>query len=166
MIKNQLTGGKYFIIETGKSRYSREDILHQLLRQRPVLKKVNSVNECDVILVFCTIYSRAGTDIDAALNELNSCSASKPAIFLVLHHTFDPDKIIPDSSRYVNRMNTLTVDCLVNEDSGLLKCNRNEVALTKIVQRFKPQKQWNFYPIIIIISISFGLILWYISTSE
>ncbi len=28
----------------------------------------------DVILVFCPIVSRAGTDIDAALNELNTCS--------------------------------------------------------------------------------------------
>ncbi|ROL55425.1 hypothetical protein DPX16_20801 [Anabarilius grahami] len=111
--------GKYFIIETGKSCNLRNQILHNLLRQIPNLKEVHSVKDCDVILVFCTIFSRAGTDIDAALNELNYCSASKPAIFMVLHHTFEPEKIIPDSSRYVTRMKTLTVDCLFNEDEEL-----------------------------------------------
>ncbi|XDV20472.1 hypothetical protein PO909_025795, partial [Leuciscus waleckii] len=131
--------GKYFIIETGKSYNLREQILHQLLRQRPGLKEVHSVNKCDVILVFCTIFSRAGTDIDAALNQLNSCSAFKPAIFIVLHHTFDSEKTIPDSSSYVTRENTLTVDCLFHEDLGLLKCNRNEEALTQIVNFFNPQ---------------------------
>ncbi|CAM4540393.1 unnamed protein product [Leuciscus chuanchicus] len=135
-----ITEGKnYFIIEMGNSCNSKKMILDDLLQQRPGLKEVYHVNDSHVILVFCTISSRTGTDIDAALKELNSFSASKQAIFIVLHHTFDPEKTIPDS--YVNRENTLTVDCLFHEDSGLLKCNRNEESLTKIVQRFKRQDQ-------------------------
>uniref|UniRef100_A0A8C1ZC25 Uncharacterized protein n=1 Tax=Cyprinus carpio TaxID=7962 RepID=A0A8C1ZC25_CYPCA len=94
----------------------------------------HSVDVCDVILVFCPIVSRAGTDIDAALNELNTCPASKSAIFVVFHLTFDPDKIVPDSSIYVIRRNTLTVNCLFSEDKGLLTCDMNEKALAKIVQ--------------------------------
>ncbi|KAK7164819.1 hypothetical protein R3I94_003265 [Phoxinus phoxinus] len=136
-----IEGKDYFTIEMGSSCNSKKNILDYLLQQRPGLKEVYSVGDSHVILVFCPIFSRAGTDIDAALNKLDSFSDSKPAIFIVLHHTFDPEKTIPDSSRYVTRENALTVDCLFNEDSGLLKCNTNDESLTKIVQRFKHQDQ-------------------------
>ncbi|KAK9969736.1 hypothetical protein ABG768_027885 [Culter alburnus] len=171
MLENESIEGKYFIIDTGKSCDLQNQILHRLRQQRPGLKEVNTVRECDVILVFCTISSRAGTDIDAALKDLNNCSASKPAIFMVLHHTFEPEKVIPDSSRYVNRMDTLTVDCLFNEDQGLLNCSRNDEALTKIAQPFKLQEQWKWnmnvivivtvtVAVTIIIVISTALSLW------
>ncbi len=58
---------------------------------------------------------------------------------MVFHLTFDPDKIVPDSSRCINRRLTLTVDCLFHEDEGLLKCKMNDEALTKVVRHFKPQ---------------------------
>uniref|UniRef100_A0A8C1BVS1 Uncharacterized protein n=3 Tax=Cyprinus carpio TaxID=7962 RepID=A0A8C1BVS1_CYPCA len=131
--------GKYYVIEMGKSGNLQKKVLGHLHKQRPYLEEVRSVEDCNVILVFCPIVSRAGTDIDAALNKLNTCSASKPAILMVFHHSFDPDKIVPDSSRFINRGNTLTVDCLFFEDVGLLTCNRNEDALAKIVQCFKYQ---------------------------
>uniref|UniRef100_A0A673FJ41 Uncharacterized protein n=1 Tax=Sinocyclocheilus rhinocerous TaxID=307959 RepID=A0A673FJ41_9TELE len=123
----------------GKSHILRKEILDHLQKHRPGSTEVHKVEDCDVILIFCPIVSRAGTDIVAALNELNTCSASKPAILMVFHHSFEPDKILPDSSRFINRRNTLTVDCLFNEDAGLLTCNRNEEALAKIVCHFKPQ---------------------------
>ncbi|KAL1274922.1 hypothetical protein QQF64_027736 [Cirrhinus molitorella] len=135
------TDGKhYFIIETVKSCILRQQISDHLQRHRPALKEVNSVDDCNVILVFCHIVSRAGTDIDAALKKLNEYSASTPAIFMVIHHTFDPDKIIPDSSAHVTRSNTFTIDCLFYENEGLLTCSKNETALTQFVQCFKNQK--------------------------
>uniref|UniRef100_A0A9J7YS58 Uncharacterized protein n=1 Tax=Cyprinus carpio carpio TaxID=630221 RepID=A0A9J7YS58_CYPCA len=138
--QNGMIEGKYyFIIEMGKSQILRKEILCHLQKNRPGWMETHSVDVCDVILVFCPIVSRAGTDIDAALNELNTCPASKPAIFVVFHLTFDPDKIVPDSSIYVIRRNTLTVDCLFSEDKGLLTCDMNEKALAKIVQCFKYQ---------------------------
>uniref|UniRef100_A0A8C1UNR7 Uncharacterized protein n=1 Tax=Cyprinus carpio TaxID=7962 RepID=A0A8C1UNR7_CYPCA len=139
---NEITEGKYyFIIEMGKSHILRKEILGHLQKHRPGSTEVHKVEDCNVILVFCPIVSRAGTDIDAALNKLNTCPASKPAILMVFHHSFDPDKIVPDSSRFINRRNTLTVDCLFVEDVGLLTCNRNEEALAKIVCHFKPKEQ-------------------------
>lgn len=60
---------------------------------------------------------------------------SKKAIFIVLHHTFDPEKTVPDSSRHVTRTDTLTVDCLFYEDQ-LLACDRNQEALNRIEQSF------------------------------
>ncbi len=121
-----LKGKYYFIIEIGKSKILRKEIFGHLQKHRPGWTEVHSVDDCDVILVFCPIVSRAGTDIDAALNELNTCSgkfkdespiwciylmylrywcithfqcyfslletASKPAILMVFHLTFDPEK--------------------------------------------------------------------------
>ncbi|KAK9974550.1 hypothetical protein ABG768_022638 [Culter alburnus] len=131
-----ITGKKYFILLPGTSK-PQEDIIRNVLQQTPGLEEVSTVAECDFILVFCIIVSRAGTDIDAAVNELNAVSETKPALFVVLHHTFEPEKMVPDSS-HVTRMNTLTVDCLFSEDK-FLDCVRNREALDRIKQCFPPQ---------------------------
>uniref|UniRef100_A0A671N522 Uncharacterized protein n=1 Tax=Sinocyclocheilus anshuiensis TaxID=1608454 RepID=A0A671N522_9TELE len=89
----------------------------------------HTVDESDIILVFCPIVSRAGTDIEAALNNLIYPTAFQIKLslicLLVLHHTFDPEKTVPDSSRCVKRTDLLTVDFLFYEDAGLLKCQKN-----------------------------------------
>ncbi|XP_058630964.1 uncharacterized protein LOC131540323 [Onychostoma macrolepis] len=92
-----------------------------------------TADESDIILVFCPIVSRAGTDIEAALNNLVYSTGSQLTVLVVLHHTFDPEKILPDSSRCVNRTDILTVDCLFYEDTGLLKCQKNSDAVDKVV---------------------------------
>ncbi|KAL6464116.1 hypothetical protein MHYP_G00285070 [Metynnis hypsauchen] len=97
-----------------------------------------SVKESDVILVFCPVVSLVGTDIEAALHRLKAVSDSKPAVLVVLHHTFDPDCTVPDSSSAVTRENTLTVDCLFHEDRGLLRSWRNQEALDKVTEWIKP----------------------------
>ncbi|XP_048043286.1 uncharacterized protein si:dkey-27p18.3 isoform X2 [Megalobrama amblycephala] len=65
--------------------------------------------------------------------ENNSSKNSKLAVLVVLHHTFDPEKIVPDSSKCVTRTDMLTVDCLFYEDEGLLKCQKNSDAFKKVV---------------------------------
>ncbi|XP_072543826.1 uncharacterized protein [Salminus brasiliensis] len=71
--------------------------------------------------------------------KLCAATETKPAVLVVLHHTSDPEATVPDSSRSVDRGNTLTVDCLFHEDSGLLQCSRNQRALEKVTQWIKPQ---------------------------
>ncbi|XP_067263182.1 uncharacterized protein [Chanodichthys erythropterus] len=133
-----ITGKKYFILLPGKTSKPQEDIIRNVLQQTPDLEEVFTEEECDFILVCCIIVSRAGTDIDAAVNELNAVSETKPAVFVVLHHTFDKEKMVPDSSSHVTRMNTLAVDCLFYEDK-FLDCVRNREALERIKQCFPPQ---------------------------
>ncbi|NP_001121722.1 uncharacterized protein LOC564114 [Danio rerio] len=133
-----IPGKYYYVIESGSTDNLPTHILSHLQQQRPNLVQVYSVDQCDVILVLCPIISRAGTDIDAALKKLNDLSAFKPAIFIVLHQTFDPERVVLDSSTFVKRMNTLTVDCLFF-DTRLLRCNINDEALDKIVTCFKHQ---------------------------
>ncbi|XP_055055852.2 uncharacterized protein [Misgurnus anguillicaudatus] len=138
----KIAGNKYYILIPGKTLECHETI-RNFLQHTLSLKEVESVEECDVIVVLCAVVSRTGTDIDAALNELNKLSESKPAIFTVLHHTFDPEKTVPDSSRCVNRENTLTVDLLFHEDKGLLDCMKNNEALGKIKNRLQVQDTGN-----------------------
>ncbi|XP_066515831.1 uncharacterized protein [Hoplias malabaricus] len=117
---------------------SDEDFIKKLKEQVPDLKEVSEVQECDFILFFCPIVSRAGTDIEAALQKLQRLSDTKPAVLVVLHPTFDPYIILEDSSRSVNRENALTVDCVFYEDRGLLQCPRNQDAGDKVSQWIKP----------------------------
>lgn len=56
----------------GKRLKPQEDIIRNVLQQIPDLQEVSTAAECDVILVFTIIVSRTGTDIDAAVNELNA----------------------------------------------------------------------------------------------
>ncbi|KAI5088798.1 hypothetical protein C0J45_21370, partial [Silurus meridionalis] len=88
--------------------------------------EVFSVDQSDVIIAFVVIVSRAGTDIEAALKYIPE---NQPVVLVVLHHTFDPDSIAPESRRHVSKKNIWTVDCLFHEDQGLLKCHHNTKAL-------------------------------------
>ncbi|XP_046696221.1 uncharacterized protein LOC124379732 isoform X2 [Silurus meridionalis] len=88
--------------------------------------EVLSVDQSDVIIAFVVIVSRAGTDIEAALKYIPE---NQPVVLVVLHRTFDPDSIAPESRRHVSKKNIWTVDCLFHEDQGLLKCHHNTKAL-------------------------------------
>ncbi|KAI5615046.1 hypothetical protein C0J50_3271, partial [Silurus asotus] len=76
----------------------------------------------DVKVVFCPIVSRAGTDIEAAQSRL---TREKPTMMIVLHHTFDPEHNAPSSSSWDIGNIMMMVDVLFYEDSGLLKCPKN-----------------------------------------
>lgn len=62
----------------------------------------------------------------------------KYVALVVLHHTYDPKSIVPDSGRAVSRENEenpenpLVVDCLFHEDKGLLLCQKNNEAVKKV----------------------------------
>ncbi|KAF4073308.1 hypothetical protein AMELA_G00257170 [Ameiurus melas] len=128
---------KHFTLITGKTLGHDVDIERRLRELIPDLQKVQNVEESDLILVFCTIVSRAGTDLEAAVMELNTRAGDKPAVLVVLHHTFDPESVVPDSSRAVKRENTITVDCLFHEDQGLLQCRRNNEGFNSISEWIK-----------------------------
>ncbi|KAF4113116.1 uncharacterized protein si:dkey-111e8.5 [Onychostoma macrolepis] len=91
----------------------------------------------DIGLVFFPVVSRTGTDIDAAVSNIKD---DKPVILVVLHHTFDPEAVVSDSSTFVKRENTLTVDCLFYEDKGLLECKRNDKAYKNAIEWLKLMK--------------------------
>ncbi|MCJ8748838.1 hypothetical protein PDJAM_G00169350 [Pangasius djambal] len=93
--------------------------------------KESTEEECKAILFYLPIVSRAGTDIEAALQKIVAFKGKYVAL-VVLHHTFDPETIVLDSSRAVNRDKTITVDCLFHEDKGLHRCRKNDEAVKKV----------------------------------
>ncbi|XP_036440416.1 uncharacterized protein LOC118817675 isoform X2 [Colossoma macropomum] len=101
------------------------------------LRQESLVDKSDVIVAFVTIVSRAGTDIETALQTI---SASRPVILVVLHHTFDAEFVAPDSRLNVNRSDVFTVDCLFHEDRGLLNCRRNIKACKETAEHLSAVK--------------------------
>ncbi|KAG9281516.1 hypothetical protein AMEX_G30 [Astyanax mexicanus] len=124
---------------SGNTLGSDKEFIRKLKEGIPGLKDESNVEKCDFILVFCPVVSRAETNIEAALKKLQDLSGSKDAVLVVLHHTFDQEMTVADSSRSVNRENTLTVDCLFHEGRGLLQCYRNQEALEKVIRWEKIQ---------------------------
>ncbi|XP_058238969.1 uncharacterized protein LOC131348230 [Hemibagrus wyckioides] len=130
---------KYFTLVTGKTLGHHVEIEMKLQKVIPHLQKVMNLEETDFILVFCPVVSKAGTDIEAAVKMLITQAGNKPAVLVVLHHTFNPELIVPDSSRSVKRWNMITVDCLFHEDQGLLTCSKNHEALSKVTNWLHPE---------------------------
>ncbi|KAM9494445.1 uncharacterized protein Hap1MRO34_004365 [Clarias gariepinus] len=106
------------------------DIINRLKSRLP-LHEVSSEEECDVIIAFVPIVSRAGTDIEAALKRIQT---GRPVVLVVLHHTFDTDYFAPNSKYSVNREGVLAVDLLFFEDIGVLRNVRNDEALKLITE--------------------------------
>ncbi|KAG7460926.1 hypothetical protein MATL_G00204130 [Megalops atlanticus] len=122
---------KVFVLLTGPTLNSHRTIVNHL-QAKVWLTEVQTMLECAVVLAFCPISSRAGTDIDAALQKI---PVYKPAILVVMHHTFDPNHIVPD--RHVSRPDVVIVDCLFHEEEGLLMCPFNDAAKDKLLKEVK-----------------------------
>ncbi|XP_036840981.1 uncharacterized protein LOC110529645 isoform X8 [Oncorhynchus mykiss] len=119
---------RYYTITIGKTMSSHNQFMRQL---GGGFTEVLSPEQSDIIMAFCPIVSRAGTDIEVALPQIPE---GKDVILVVLHHYFNPDCTVPDSSRLVTRSDViLTVDCLFHESKeGLLNCPLNEEAVKEI----------------------------------
>ncbi|XP_072530437.1 uncharacterized protein [Salminus brasiliensis] len=130
---------KYTFMLIGETKNAHVDFARRLCEHRPRMQEVFTVEECDVILAFCPVVFHAETDIEVALMLLDQYAANKPVVLVLLHYTFDPESIVPDSSRCVNRANTFTVDWLFHEDQQLLKCSNNDRAIAKVTSHLGSQ---------------------------
>ncbi|KAL6461358.1 hypothetical protein MHYP_G00295020 [Metynnis hypsauchen] len=120
---------KFYMKVCGKTLYSHMNVMERLT-ERLHLTEASSEEESDLIIAFVSIASRAGTDIHDALQGIPE--TTRPVVLVVLHHTFDPYFTAPDSRLGVTRTDVFTVDCLFHEDQGLLRCERNDVALKAV----------------------------------
>ncbi|XP_046697053.1 uncharacterized protein LOC124380229 isoform X2 [Silurus meridionalis] len=118
----------FFVMVIGNTMDSHKTILDELTISSK-LSEVFLVEESDVIIAFVPIVSRSGTDILSAMEKI---PVGKPVILIVLHHTFDPNYIAPDSRLCVNKNTVFAVDCLCHEDEGLLRCPRNDDAIRAV----------------------------------
>ncbi|KAL7830893.1 hypothetical protein SRHO_G00303950 [Serrasalmus rhombeus] len=119
----------FYMMVFGNLLYSHIIFLDRL-KSRLRLREVVSEEGSDIIIAFVAVVSRAGTDIKAALDRIPQ--TSRPVVLVVLHHTFDPYFVAPESRLCVDRNNVFVVDGLFHEDQGLLKCERNDRALKAV----------------------------------
>ncbi|KAG9347559.1 hypothetical protein JZ751_005127, partial [Albula glossodonta] len=103
------------------------------LRDRiwPFWSEEQTVDDCKVVLLFCSVTSRAGTDINAALQRIPD---NKDYILVAMHHTFERDYTVPKTEPHPSGGCLLAVDCFFHEsEGGLLKeCPTNDEAVKKI----------------------------------
>ncbi|XP_076128244.1 uncharacterized protein LOC143109412 isoform X2 [Alosa pseudoharengus] len=129
----EVTAGiKVFTVLTGNTLGSHESFRNRLATQLN-LTEVPLVEDCDVILAYCPIVSRVGTDIGAALSVIPDC---RPAVLMVFHHTNDKYYIVPNTNRFTQDRGISTINCLFNDD-GLLKAPQNNEAFRLAVKHLK-----------------------------
>ncbi|KAM9347103.1 uncharacterized protein ABDE67_011411 isoform 2-T2 [Symphorus nematophorus] len=94
------------------------------------MELVTHRQDCDIIVVFCPIISRVGSDVGAAMatNQDN-----KPVVLVLMHHTRDVD-YSTDTKRWSETFQNIVLDVhvLFHETLGLLKCRRNDQAVQQI----------------------------------
>ncbi|CAK6982208.1 uncharacterized protein LOC122863019 isoform X3, partial [Scomber scombrus] len=130
---------KFFVVESGKTNGAHLDLVKKIkgIGQSEVYRP----EKCDYLLVFCPAVSRVGTNISEALESM---PANKPAILVVMHHTFNDKQVVAESRRQViNRNVFLTVDVLFY-DKKLLPSGRNHIAWYEIQSfLFSRQSLWD-----------------------
>ncbi|XP_050923253.1 apoptotic chromatin condensation inducer in the nucleus isoform X18 [Lates calcarifer] len=128
---------KVFCEVTGQTFGAHETILQQVKKKgltSTQVKITTDLQKCDVIIVFCPIVSRAGSDVKAATRNI---SGSKPIILVLMHHTRKPDhstggKMWSETFPGI----VLEVNVLYHEtESGLLTCSENDKAIKKNTKR-------------------------------
>nr|XP_023649114.1 uncharacterized protein LOC111834260 [Paramormyrops kingsleyae] len=88
-----------------------------------------SAESSSVILVFCPVVSRIGTDMEAAMARV---TVNKPVILVFMHHCHSPSHMTnitvqPSRSNIVQ-----IVHCAFHETNGLLECQENEQAVKAV----------------------------------
>ncbi|XP_064847142.1 uncharacterized protein LOC135557621 isoform X2 [Oncorhynchus masou masou] len=92
-------------------------------------RKETSVEDCQVIMVFCPVTSRVGTDIEAAMSQV---PGNTDAILVVMHHTFDRYFVTDQRSASHYKSVVEKVNVLFHDSVGLLHCKTNDIAVTLI----------------------------------
>ncbi|KAM8748349.1 uncharacterized protein AB9X84_013519 [Acanthopagrus schlegelii] len=124
-------------VSTGLTFGADGEILEKVKNMKSSKVKITGCQECDIIIVFCPIRSRVGSDVPAAMRKIPA--GDKPVILVLMHHTRDVDfstDVKKWSGTYQNVV--LDVHVLFHETQpGLLKCPRNDEAVHQIQKVLK-----------------------------
>uniref|UniRef100_A0A096LTP9 Uncharacterized protein n=2 Tax=Poecilia formosa TaxID=48698 RepID=A0A096LTP9_POEFO len=98
------------------------------------LEEKQSPEESSVVIVFCPITSRVGSDVESAMTNPKVSSLDKPVILVLMHHTRDPDYSTAGTKwSEVYKNVKLDVHVLFHETlPGLLNCQQNDQAIEAI----------------------------------
>ncbi|XP_023687407.2 uncharacterized protein [Paramormyrops kingsleyae] len=126
---------KLHMLVTGETFQTHETFMQKLKLQIELC----SAERSNVILLFCPVVSRIGTDMEAAMARVTE---DKPVILVFMHHCHDPSHMsnstVHSSSKIVK-----SVDCAFHESYGLLQCIQNEEAVAEVRSTLQTYKQTN-----------------------
>nr|XP_023649105.1 uncharacterized protein LOC111834252 [Paramormyrops kingsleyae] len=88
-----------------------------------------SVESSSVILVFCPVVSRIGTDMEAAMARV---TGNKPVILVFMHHCRDPSHMTNITVQLSKGNIVQVIHCAFHESRGLLDCQENEQAVNAV----------------------------------
>ncbi|XP_029981780.1 uncharacterized protein LOC115413174 isoform X2 [Sphaeramia orbicularis] len=131
---------KVYTVVTGKTHGADRDILEQVTSLQSLkVDMVSNPQDCDVVVIFCPIVSRVGSDVEAAMRRIPECLGQKPVILVLMHHLRKEDNSIEEtdwSHLYPNVKKEIHI--LFHETmNGLLRCKRNDEAIQKLYDQCK-----------------------------
>ncbi|KAM8832999.1 uncharacterized protein AB9W97_003831 isoform 2-T2 [Spinachia spinachia] len=130
-LQMRVLGKTFFVHLAGKTNGAHRGVVKYLETIGKV--QTESCAQSDFLVVFCPVVSRVGTDIEAALSDDSVLTDGKPAVLVVMHHTFDPHHVVAQSSWQVcDRRVWLTVDCLFYQDHLLPRCRLNDAMRAQV----------------------------------
>ncbi|XP_029966819.1 uncharacterized protein LOC115402422 isoform X3 [Salarias fasciatus] len=123
---------KFFIILAGITNGAHQSVVRTFKSVGQT--EARSPEDADYCLVFCPISSRVGVNVHEAMNHLLT---GKAVVLVVMHHTFNPEQVIPPSRRLVTDPRVrLTLDCLFHQNK-LLSCQLNKNMEKNVMEFFR-----------------------------
>ncbi|XP_041950351.1 uncharacterized protein si:ch211-245h14.1 isoform X1 [Alosa sapidissima] len=130
-LNNSTTPVKIHSLMCGKTLGFHKDMLQRL--GVPTLEV--SLEECQVVLVFCPVSSRAGTNIAAAMKAV---PGNKDAVLLVMHYTSSPKQSVTGIRPSLPENVREVVDIFFHDSmGGILNCEPNKHAVAVIESALK-----------------------------
>ncbi|XP_018540224.1 uncharacterized protein LOC108888638 [Lates calcarifer] len=127
---------KYKMVIKGTTFGAHEQLMDQVKKHsQDEVHFTKSSEDHQIIIVFCPITSRVGTDADAALADEKVFTDNKPVILVLMHHSHEV-KHTTSMRTWTSKANVvLNVNVFYHETKhGLLRCEQNDMAVADIRQ--------------------------------
>lgn len=123
----------YQKIVSGKNFDADAQLLAKVKAQDPYgVQLIESDQDSKIIIVFCTISSRVGTDVETAMSKVKD---NKPVILVLMHHSHEAKNISPRTSPEYPQV-VLKVSVFFHDTvHGLLTCHQNDDAASLIQKK-------------------------------
>ncbi|CAG5958610.1 unnamed protein product, partial [Menidia menidia] len=132
----------FYRVSHGASFDADQQLLDQVNESPYFHLKEADLNDCQIILVFCTINTRIESDVKAAMEKIPESAGDKPVILVVMHHTRDIN-FTTTRKKWKEKYERVQLDVEVlfhRSKKGLLTCEKNQKAVERI--RKEVEKKW------------------------
>ncbi|KAM7395590.1 hypothetical protein PAMA_007049 [Pampus argenteus] len=124
----------YKVVVSGKPLDAHTQLLDKVKAQVwDRVQLIESEEDHQIIIVFCPISSRIGSDVDAAMLDV---ARDKPVILVLMHYLREPKEIRPTKTWSGDLNIVLHVNVFFHETmQGLLRCDQNNDAASMIQKK-------------------------------